>query len=195
MDELRAHASCPPHVATVIPTTSTPRARDGARSVATHLRMRLIQSLTIAALLCARAGVAHCAWTVDADGACVRKWAPSDMLRGPQAIVYAPLQPVRTTVAGAEYAWNKTEWRWWYTVVLGSAVTGVSAAAGLVEGLWWVCGRGRHADGRLFRAHTRAGVGPQRATPAVYRHYGLNTCTHRGPLRPDPHRRQVTYNG
>jgi hypothetical protein len=60
------------------------------------------------------------------------------MLRGPLAIVYAPFQPVRTTIGGAEYAWNKTEWRWWYTAVLGSAVTGVAAAGGVVEGLWWI---------------------------------------------------------
>ena len=119
------------------PLTSPPAAPDAARSVATHPRARIARTLLIAAVLCARAGVAHCAWTVDADGACVRKWAPSDMLRGPLAIVYAPWQPVRTGVGGAEYAWNKTEWRWWYTAVLGSTVTAVATAFGLLEGIWW----------------------------------------------------------
>lgn len=120
------------------PPTSAPCAPDAARSAAMHSRPRFIRTLTIVAVLCARAGVAHCAWTVDAGGACVRKWAPSDLLRGPVAIVNAPLRPVRGAAGAAEYAWNKSEWRWWYTVVLGSAVTGVGAAAGLVEGVWWV---------------------------------------------------------
>ena len=99
--------------------------------------MRLVRTLMVGAALIAQASVAHCAWTVDADGACVRKWAPSDLLRGPVAIANAPLLPVRTMVGGAEYAWNKQEWWWWHTVVLGSAVTGVSGAAGVVEGVWW----------------------------------------------------------
>ena len=103
-----------------------------------HRRMRCARILAIAAVLCARAGVAHGAWTVDADGTCVRKWEPSDMLRGPKAMFTAPLQPVRTTAGGAEYAWNKSEWSPWYRVVLGSALTGVSAAAGTVEGVWWI---------------------------------------------------------
>ena len=100
--------------------------------------MRFMGTLMIVAALIARASVAHCAWMVSADGKCVRQWAPSDLLRGPVAIANGPVLPVRTTIAGAEYAWNKTEWRWWYTVVLGSAVMGASAAAGLVEGLWWM---------------------------------------------------------
>ena len=65
------HASYPPHVAASFPTSThsatTAPDRGYPPAHATHT------DLTIAALLCARAGVAHCAWTVDADGACVRK--------------------------------------------------------------------------------------------------------------------------
>jgi hypothetical protein len=100
--------------------------------------MRLIGTMMLVGALIVRAGVAECAWTVGADGTCVRKWAPSDMLRGPVAIANGPFQPVRAMVGGAEYAWNKTEWRWWYTAVLGSGAIGVSGAVGAVEGIWWM---------------------------------------------------------
>lgn len=122
-------------------------------------RMRFTRALLVGAALLARASVAQCAWTVSADGTCVQEWAPSDLLRGPVAIANGPLLPVRTAIGGAEYAWNKTEWRWWYTVVLGSAVTGVSAAAGLVEGLWWVgTGTADLLTGGYFN------IAPERAT-------------------------------
>lgn len=60
------------------------------------------------------------------------------MLRGPLAIVNAPLQPVRAMAGGAEYSWHKSDWGPWYKFVLGSAVTGVAGAAGVVEGAWWI---------------------------------------------------------
>jgi hypothetical protein len=122
-------------------------------------RMRLVRTLVIGAALIAPASVAQCAWMVSADGTCVQEWAPSDLLRGPAAIVNAPLQPVRTTAGGAEYAWNKKDWGWWYKTVLGSAVAGVSAAAGLVEGLWWVgTGAADLLTGGYFH------IAPERAT-------------------------------
>jgi hypothetical protein len=61
--------------------------------------MRLVPTLLIGAALIAQPTIAQCAWTVGADGTCVRQWATSDLLRGPVAIANAPLQPVRTTVA------------------------------------------------------------------------------------------------
>jgi hypothetical protein len=70
-------------------------------------------SIVIAAVFVLRAVIAHGAWTVDAGGACVETWAPSDLLRGPIAIVNTPLLPVRTLAGGAEYAWNRTEWWPW----------------------------------------------------------------------------------
>ena len=100
--------------------------------------MRRMLGLMVGAALIARASVALCVWTVNADGSCVQQWGAADMLRGPTAIVNAPLLPFRTTAGGAVYAWNKMEWRWWYTFVLGSAVTGASAGAGVFEGVWWV---------------------------------------------------------
>src|SRR5262244_288383 len=86
--------------------------------------MRRMRIVMVVAALIARASVAQCAWTVNAEGTCVQEWAPADMMRGPTAIINAPLLPFRTTAGGAEYAWNKKEWRWWHTFLLGSAVTG-----------------------------------------------------------------------
>jgi hypothetical protein len=100
--------------------------------------MRRMLAVMVGAALIARASVALGVWTVNADGNCVQEWGAADMLRGPTAIVTALQRPFWTAAGGAEYAWNKTEWRWWRTLLLGSAVTGVSAAAGVFEGVWWV---------------------------------------------------------
>jgi hypothetical protein len=105
---------------------------------AMHARMPLGRNLIIAAALLARASVVGGAWMVGADGTCVEHWAPSDLLRGPAAIADGPLLPVRTLAGGAQYAWNTPEWWPWQIGVLGPAVTLVSGAGGMVEGLWWV---------------------------------------------------------
>jgi hypothetical protein len=130
-----------------------------ARSMATRLQRRFVQSLAVAAVLCAHAAVAHAVWTVDADGACVHEWASSDMLRGPLAIACAPLRPLRTTAGGVDYAWNQSEWGPWHTVLFGAAVTGISAAAGLMEGVWWIgTGLGDTLTGGYFELTPDAGL-------------------------------------
>jgi hypothetical protein len=121
--------------------------------------MRLVPTLLIGAALIAQTTVAQCAWTVGADGTCVRQWAPSDLLRGPVAIANAPLQPVRTTVAGAQYAWNKSEWWPWPGPILSAAVTGASAVFGVFEGTWWaLTGMADLLTGGYFE------ISPERAT-------------------------------
>lgn len=106
-------------------------------ALAMRARMRFARTVIIAAALMARAGVAECAWMVDADGACVQRWAPSDLLRGPAAIANAPLLPVRNLAGGAQYAWNTKEWWPWQIAALGPAVTLISGAGGVLEGVWW----------------------------------------------------------
>lgn len=91
----------------------------------------------IVAAIIARGSVARSAWTVDANGACVERWAPSDLLRGPAAVANAPLLPLRTLAGGAQYAWNTAEWWPWQIAGLGPAVTLICGAAGVVEGVWW----------------------------------------------------------
>lgn len=101
--------------------------------------MRLASTLILVTALLVRAGVAPAAWTVDANGACVEKWAADDLLRGPTAIANGPLLPLRTMAGGAEYAWNTSEWWPWQIAGLGTAVVIISGAAGVVEGVWWMC--------------------------------------------------------
>jgi hypothetical protein len=99
-------------------------------------RMRRATSLLLALL--AIAAPARAAWVVDAAGGCVERWAASDMLRGPKAIVNAPLLPFRQMAGGAQYAWNTEEWWPWQIVAMGPGVTLFSGAAGLLEGTWWI---------------------------------------------------------
>ena len=118
-----------------------------------------LRTLIILVALIAQAVVAQCAWKVNAEGTCEREWESSDLLRGPGAIVNAPLLPVRQMAGGAEYAWDKKEWRWFYTAVLGTAVTGVSGAFGMLEGAWWVVtGAADTLTGGYFE------IAPERAT-------------------------------
>lgn len=121
--------------------------------------MRRLRSLTLfATALLAPAG-AQCAWTVDAEGACVERWAPSDLRRGPTAIVNAPLLPFRNMAGGAVYAWNTPEWWPAQIVGLGPAVILVSGAAGVVESVWWVgTGLADTLTGGYFS------IAPERAT-------------------------------
>jgi hypothetical protein len=102
-----------------------------------HPAMRTWSVIFLAAALMAPAGVACAAWTVDASGACVEQWVARDVLRGPTAIVNAPLLPFRQLAGGAEYAWNREEWSPWQIAVLGSAATGASGAWGVIESVWW----------------------------------------------------------
>jgi hypothetical protein len=116
----------------------TTHAHDAAERVATSRRSHFVRTLAVVALLLTRPGLAHCAWTVDADGMCVRRWETSDLARGPLAIANAPLRPVRTMAGGAEYAWTNSDWWPWYTVPFGAVAIGISGAAGLLESAWWI---------------------------------------------------------
>ncbi|HSP97741.1 MAG TPA: hypothetical protein VL049_10915 [Candidatus Dormibacteraeota bacterium] len=108
------------------------------RGLAKRARMRLLPILLLTVALVAPAGIARGAWSVDAAGGCVEQWGPSDMLRGPTAIVNGPILPFRQMAGGAEYAWNTKEWWPWQIVAMGPGVTLFSGAAGLLEGTWWV---------------------------------------------------------
>lgn len=57
-------------------------------------RMSRLRGLLAAAALVAAAPAAG-EWKVDAQGACVREWTPRDLLRGPTAMLDAPLVPIR----------------------------------------------------------------------------------------------------
>jgi hypothetical protein len=90
------------------------------------------------AMLLACAPAARAAWVVDEHGDCVERWQPHDLLRGPTAIVNAPLWPFRTMAGGAVYAWNTAEWWPAQIAGLGPAVILISGIAGAVESTWWI---------------------------------------------------------
>jgi hypothetical protein len=94
--------------------------------------------MVVLATVLAPTGLAYGEWAVDANGACVDQWTPRDTLRGPTAIVNAPLLPFRQWAGGAEYAWNKPDWTPWNRATLGTAAAGASGIFGVVEGLWWI---------------------------------------------------------
>jgi len=100
------------------------------------LALALSLALSLACLL--SAGSARAAWVVDAGGACVERWESGDLLRGPTAIVNAPLLPLRTLAGGAEYAWHTEEWWPYQIAILGPAVTLFGGAFGVVEAGWWL---------------------------------------------------------
>ena len=100
--------------------------------------MRLPALRLTLALLAAPVGTAHAAWSVDAAGVCVERWAPSDMLDGPTAVLNGPILPFRQAAGGAAYAWNTEEWWPWQIGIMLPAVTAFSAAAATLEGVWWM---------------------------------------------------------
>jgi hypothetical protein len=98
--------------------------------------MRRATSLLL--VLFALAAPARAAWVVDSAGGCVEQWGPSDMGRGPKAIVNGPILPFRQMAGGAVYAWNTEEWWPWQIAGMLPGVTLFSGAAGLLEGTWWM---------------------------------------------------------
>lgn len=100
--------------------------------------MRRALACLVCSAVLALTPTARAAWVVDAGGACIERWQSEDLLRGPTAIVNAPLLPLRTLAGGAEYAWNTEEWWPYQIAILGPAATLFAGAAGAVEATWWV---------------------------------------------------------
>jgi hypothetical protein len=100
--------------------------------------MRRAGPVILLAFLCCSSGAARAAWQVDSNGRCVQAWQSSDLLRGPTAIVNAPLLPFRTFAGGAQYAWSQEEWFPYQIAILGPAVTLFAGCFGVVESCWWV---------------------------------------------------------
>jgi len=65
--------------------------------------LRATTAIVVAALLL-QPRVSAAVWRLNAAGECVREWTPASLLRGPTAIVNAPLLPFRTAAGGVETA-------------------------------------------------------------------------------------------
>src|SRR6266436_818833 len=70
------------------------RAMRGKRRVVWHLRGPAL------AVIVLWASGALAAWVVNERGECVRAWTPASLVRGPAAMVNAPLLPLRSAVGG-----------------------------------------------------------------------------------------------
>lgn len=78
------------------------------------------------------AGVpARAAWVVDAQGRCVREWAPAAMLRGPTAMLSAPTAPFREA-AGVFTDMSPGPGIW------GPPLAGLSFMGGLIDTVVWL---------------------------------------------------------
>ncbi len=104
--------------------------------------------------------VAASTWQVDQYGNCSRVWEPSDMARGPKAIINSPLEPART-LTGAFTMYPE----FWKTAALPSgiitvpALTLFSVAMGTIElPIWAIGGLADTLTGGYFE------VAPDRAT-------------------------------
>jgi hypothetical protein len=78
------------------------------------------------------------AWVVDEHGDCVETWTPDSLLRGPTAIINAPLVPVRSAIGGVRMARGRAGLSGYQgTVLLPPLLAVGGGATGLVEGLIW----------------------------------------------------------
>jgi hypothetical protein len=99
-------------------------------------RTRLPLLLALIAATVAQPALA--AWVVDERGECVETWSPDSLLRGPTAILNAPLVPVRSAVGGVQLSRAQAGRSGYQGKVLLPALLAVGGGAtGLVEGIVW----------------------------------------------------------
>jgi hypothetical protein len=85
--------------------------------------------------------VAASTWQVDKYDNCSRVWEPSDMARGPKAIINTPLEPIRTLI-GAFQMWPE----FWKVAAVPSGIITVptltlfATAMGAIEAPIWAIG-------------------------------------------------------
>ena len=115
---------------------------------------------TVALLLTLGGGMASAAWVVNEHGDCERAWSGDSLLRGPTAIVNAPLVPFRSAVGGALLAGeDPAAGGVQRAVILGPALTVGGLAMGMVEaGIWLVGGLADTLTGGYFA------IAPEEAT-------------------------------
>src|SRR5262245_3079895 len=104
-------------------------------------RWNVVVALTALVLL--QPGHGRAAWVVNERGECVEEWRSADLLRGPTAIVNAPLVPVRTAIGGFQTARADTIDETSRKILLPPMLTLAGGAMGLAEcGIWLAAGLG-----------------------------------------------------
>src|SRR3989442_10597724 len=135
------------------------RAMPGKRRVVWHVR-----GLALALIvLWARGALA--AWVVNERGECVRAWTPASLVRGPAAMLNAPLLPLRSAVGGVLVARDDRSPGMQGKILLPPTLAVVGGGIGLVESVVWLgTGLTDTATGGYFEMApeeaTRLGVEP-----------------------------------
>ena len=114
-----------------------------------------------------RASGALAAWVVNERGECVRAWTPASLVRGPAAMLNAPLLPLRSAVGGVLVARDDRSPGMKGKILLPPMLAVVGGAIGLVESAVWLgSGLTDTATGGYFEVApeeaTRLGVEPVR---------------------------------
>src|SRR3989442_12792259 len=112
-----------------------------------------------------RASGALAAWVVNERGECVRAWTPASLVRGPAAMLNAPLLPFRSVVGGILLARDDRSPSMQGKVLLPPTLAVVGGGIGLVESVVWLgTGLTDTATGGYFEMApeeaTRLGVEP-----------------------------------
>src|SRR5947209_16693829 len=82
-----------------------------------------------------RASGALAAWVVNERGECVRAWTPASLVRGPAAVLNAPLLPFRSMVGGVLAGEDRSPGM--QAILLPPTLAVVGGAMGLVESVIW----------------------------------------------------------
>jgi len=106
-------------------------------------------------------------WVVNERGECVRAWTPASLVRGPAAMLNAPLLPLRSAVGGVLVARDDRSPGMKGKILLPPMLAVVGGAIGLVESAVWLgSGLTDTATGGYFEVApeeaTRLGVEPVR---------------------------------
>jgi len=107
------------------------------------------------------------AWVVNERGECVRAWTPASLVRGPAAMLNAPLLPLRSVVGGVLAARDDRSPGMQAKILLPPTLAVVGGAMGLVESvIWFGTGLTDTVTGGYFEIApdeaTRFAVGPVR---------------------------------
>src|SRR2546429_9818033 len=78
------------------------------------------------------------AWVVNETGECVRAWTPASLVRGPAAMLNAPLLPLRSAVGGVLVARDDRSPGMKGKILLPPMLAVVGGAIGLVESAVWL---------------------------------------------------------
>jgi hypothetical protein len=84
-----------------------------------------------------RANPALGAWVVNEQGECVHAWTPGSLLRGPTAMLNAPLLPFRSVAGGGLLAYEDQSPGLQAKILLPPTLVVAGGAMGLVESIIW----------------------------------------------------------